>query len=112
MKLTKTEMNEMVKFWQRYMVARKTYEDFQRKQGNQLDYAVWLDYIEAKMDAFKKLRLTIPEINYTDFWRDVTGLRPEAVVDGILFYRRRQDALKKQRADEKSIIAGQKLLMQ
>lgn len=111
-KLSRVETQALVCFWKSYMTARKAYEEYQKNHPKTLNYKEWMEYLELKQDAFKKLLDVIPEVRYTDFWRAVTMLQPEAVVDGILMYRRKIEADREQRAAEKSIIAGQKLLMQ
>lgn len=100
-------MTALVAFWKTYMVARKEWERLQSKNTeNKLLWQEWRVYINTKMDAFQKLAAVIPEIRVSEFWRDVTGLRPDAVLDSILFIRRKKLAAKEQRMTEKAILAG------
>lgn len=115
MTLSKTEIRALVRFWNRYMPARKHYEALLKacqQGGKQCGCSEWLAYQETKQDCFNELVLTINEIRYTDFWRDVVMLHPEAVVDAIIRYRKLRTAEQEQRATEKAILAGQQQVKQ
>lgn len=107
-------MNALVRFWGRYMRARKAYErkmQEAREAGAPSGAGLWLAYTETKQDCFNELVLTIPEVRYyaaisgeagSGFWRDVQRLAPQACVDGILRYRR-EVAAAKEKAREESL---------
>ena len=105
-KLKTVETQALIAFWRTYMAARRSYEDYQQATGNNLDYKRWQQYLDQKMDAFKKCRDVIPEIRYIEFWRDATGLRPQAIVDNIIQYRHNREVEQQQRATERAILSG------
>lgn len=120
MTLTKKEMAALVAFWNRYMPARKHYEQLLKdhQEGGKLcGCSEWLAYNDTKQLCYRILSEQLPEVKYymmvsgeqgTGFWRDVTMLRPQAVVDGVLRYRKEKLAEREQREQEKAILAGMK----
>jgi len=104
-------MRALCIFWEKYMRARKSFEkrtQANRDDGAPTDVGLWSMYFQTKQDAFNELVLTLPEVRYTDFWREVNRLAPQACVDGVLRYRREKAAAKEQEREEKSKTAATK----
>ena len=113
--LSKPELQALVTFWGKYMRARKAFERKQkeaRDEDRPFDTGLWLAYKETKQDAFNELVITLPEVRYTDFWRDVSRLQPQGCVDGVLRYRREKAAEKEREREEalktKAVTKGKK----
>lgn len=117
-KLTPKEMLALTRFFGRYMVARKAYEakmNDLRLRGD-MDFSLWGQYMDTKQDCFNELVLALPEVRWygtisneagSGFWRDAVMLRPQAIVDGVIRYRKEKAAEKEQREKEKAILTGQ-----
>ena len=110
-KISDKEMKALVKFWQRYMVARKAWEGKQVRQATAGEYvgmAEWQNYYETKQDCMRELQETFTDIKSfeNDIWRQVVGLQPEGVIDVIIRHRIERELEKEQRKAEKAIMTG------
>lgn len=92
--LTQVEMKALVRFWERYLAARKAfYRDYQ-KVGH--GYGDWQVYKETKEDAHRELVETLPIIKQMDweFWRIVNEMRPVLLCDAIIRRKREKAAIR------------------